>query len=447
MVALSAALPGRAAAQDRDPSSPGPRQVRTVVLDVAGVATELFCPTEDVLNAQTVVVVAEPSRPSASSPNAESAAALARHLATHGMVAAVPRLPAGDSRARGTSLRRVHASLAAALVASGADGACGAAVQCSSMGGFVDGPMTCYTWWAPPAGLTVAIGHGAGPAVWALSGGSCAGFGPLVLVEPEVEPPGVPDADEICAGESDQRAVPPFVITFVTDRGAGTATADELAGETFDTTETTRVTVHADPSRAILGYITHIATDTSGSWDGSWLYDERQRGALDFEYRTASRETAVTQFSLGLLVGAGGRTSATDDSRVKAVGALRPELYFGRTSERSLALGPYGEAGWMAISNVSLGGGAHVLVPIAGDLSLAPGAGIYTHDRDDTWRVGAAGGMFVGSRSFNSISSFDAAYGLRADVRADLEENGERAVFVAFQLDLTILAAVGAFAL
>lgn len=52
---------------------------------------------------------------------------------------------------------------------------------------------------------------------------------------------------------------------------------------------------------------------------------------------------------------------------------------------------------------------------------------------------------FFGHRQLNDISAFDAASGFRLEARADFDGDGERAVWLGYQLDLTAVAAMAAF--
>lgn len=51
----------------------------------------------------------------------------------------------------------------------------------------------------------------------------------------------------------------------------------------------------------------------------------------------------------------------------------------------------------------------------------------------------------LGHRELNDVSAFDATSGLRVEARADFDADGERALLLAYQFDLTQAAALLAF--
>jgi hypothetical protein len=127
---------------------------------------------------------------------------------------------------------------------------------------------------------------------------------------------------------------------------------------------------------------------------------------------------------------------------------LRPELIFGRRSDRMWGAGGYLQVSRSSsASGVLLGAGGTLLVPLwqrEGQLfravALAPSLGGYLQKLDG-FEPGATASLFFGYRTFNPISSFDMALGVRASVNWGFGASRERSFALGLQMDLTLLIA------
>jgi hypothetical protein len=167
--------------------------------------------------------------------------------------------------------------------------------------------------------------------------------------------------------------------------------------------------------------------------------------ALPSTVHAQARHRPVPQFNASILAGLRAFGSDATEPYARGVVGLRPELILGRRTERTWGTGPYMEVGWLGVSNVSIGSGWTLSIPLTAKLALAPSVGIFGHEATPGFRGGYVAGLFFGHRMFNDISFFDATAGIRADWRSDFESGGQRAVVLTAQLDLTGLVAVGAF--
>lgn len=431
-------------------------------LDAGGVPSDLYCARDDTSQTPLIVLVSE------SGAHPSSLGALARHLASHGLPVLVPSQEHADPRENARRIARAQASIASVILGLSPSAVCGKLRSCVEMGGFVGGPSNCYRWSAPSIGAHVVVGSGVVTYLHAIAQSQCSAGASTVLLNPTTAGMSLPDLEACGIGQT--RAFPE---SFVVRAGLGSCQdgLEELLDGPLETAGTQVVTVHGarhcdampgDPACAarcgsgagagapayLFRFVTARLRGDLGSaygWENRWLYPEVDRGRVSNDYRERTRVDAVTGFNVSAVLGVGGRDSSTSEGKVKGVAALRPELIFGRKSSRSLGLGPYVEAGWLATSNVTLGGGVSVLVPLGREMALVPSLGAYGHRRADAWKGGGAFGVFFGRRDLNEISAFDSASGFRLEARADFAGEGERALLLAYQLDLTLIAAVASF--
>lgn len=431
-------------------------------LDVGGVPADLYCATSDRSITPLVVVVGEIGS------SRSAARAFARHLASHGMPVLVPAQDHPDPGENARRVARAQAALGNVILALPPAAPCAGLRACMESGGVVGGTSHCYRWSAPSIGAHVVIGSGVVTYLHAISQSRCESGPGTILLDPDTAGLPLPDLERCGMGVS--RAFPPVSVVR-SGLGACRDGFEALADGPLDSSPLEVTTVHgarhcdalpgdsacvarcgpgagAGAPAFLFRYVTARLRGDFGAihgWENRWLYPEQERGRVSHEYREPSHVGAVTGFNISLLLGIGGRDSSESELGIEGVAALRPELIFGRTSRRSLGVGPYLEAGWLAVSNVSLGTGASLLVPVGDETALVPSLGAYAHRRDDAWRGGGAFGVFFGHRQLNDISAFDAASGFRLEARADFDGDGERAVWLGYQLDLTAVAAMAAF--
>jgi hypothetical protein len=117
----------------------------------------------------------------------------------------------------------------------------------------------------------------------------------------------------------------------------------------------------------------------------------------------------------------------------------RGDVLFGRSSQRDFGAGPFGEV-LTAWDDLSVGGGASLLVPVHDYLPLVGSVGGYGRRFDGVWEPGVTAQVFWGSRSFNYHGWYGMAVGLSAQGRLGLGDQGERAVIVALHMDGQVLA-------
>lgn len=127
---------------------------------------------------------------------------------------------------------------------------------------------------------------------------------------------------------------------------------------------------------------------------------------------------------------------------------FRPELIFGRRSDRMWGGGGYLQVSRSgSASGVLLGLGGTLLVPLwlkeeglFRSVALAPSLGGYVQKLDG-FEPGATAAVLFGYRTFNSISSFDMALGVRASANWGFGASRERSFTLGLQMDLTLLVA------
>ena len=152
---------------------------------------------------------------------------------------------------------------------------------------------------------------------------------------------------------------------------------------------------------------------------------------------------AEPQLTTGVTIGVAGHgdRSALWSSTKFQMG-LRGELLFGRDKDRSLGVGPYVEALTTAsFSDVQLGGGASVLLPIHAYLPLVVSAGGYAgHRAPWGWEPGLAGELFWGTHGYNYHSLYGMSAGIFAGGRYALGDSKEVVLLAGGRLDLELIA-------
>lgn len=155
----------------------------------------------------------------------------------------------------------------------------------------------------------------------------------------------------------------------------------------------------------------------------------------------ARSAAADPQWNAGAL-GAAAGLGADGDHWQETVfyGGLQADVLFGRSRNSDLGVGPYAALATAAFDDLRLGTGASLQLPIHPYLPLVLSAGGYGRSDADGWHPGAAGRLFIGSRSYNFHSSYVMAAGLVVGLDQDLDEERANAWIIGAQIDGLALA-------
>ena len=159
--------------------------------------------------------------------------------------------------------------------------------------------------------------------------------------------------------------------------------------------------------------------------------------------RTAWADDAPTraQANAGLRVGIAGQgTGALWPETLFATG-LSGDVLFGRSSPRSLGLGPAVTVGTVGFRDLSGTLGASLLLPVHDYLPLVVSAGgVLRHHGDFGQQAGVAASLFWGSRSFNYTGTWGLVGGVVLEGRQMFGSPHDHAFLVSAQLDLQVMA-------
>ena len=146
-----------------------------------------------------------------------------------------------------------------------------------------------------------------------------------------------------------------------------------------------------------------------------------------------------TSLNLGV-AGVGDRSSLWTST--KFTGGLRGELLLGRDQDSAFGVGPYVEVLTTAsFSDVQLGGGATLLIPVHPYLPLTLSAGAYAgHHNPWGWEPGLAGELFWGTHGYNYHGLYALSIGLFAGGRYALGDSKEVTLMGGGRLDLELVA-------
>jgi hypothetical protein len=119
---------------------------------------------------------------------------------------------------------------------------------------------------------------------------------------------------------------------------------------------------------------------------------------------------------------------------------LRGDLLLLRDSPKSVGLGPYLEAlttSWFA--DGQLGAGVTALLPVHPLVPIACSMGLYERRDASGWAPGAAGALFVGSRSYNYHGSYSMTAGVLVEARRGLTSAHDTSFVLALDVDLELV--------
>lgn len=119
---------------------------------------------------------------------------------------------------------------------------------------------------------------------------------------------------------------------------------------------------------------------------------------------------------------------------------LRGDMLFGRSGGHDFGIGPYAELGTLGFSDVQLGAGASVLLPVSDILPIVVSGGGYGRLGPAGLEPGVAAELFWGSRSYNFSASYVMAAGLLLEARYGLGSSHETALILGAQLDLAAMS-------
>ncbi len=121
---------------------------------------------------------------------------------------------------------------------------------------------------------------------------------------------------------------------------------------------------------------------------------------------------------------------------------LRGEMLLGRGRDADFGVGPYLEAlTTTGFSDVQLGGGATLLVPVHSYLPLTLSAGAFATKTDAWgWQPGLAGELFWGSHGYNYGSIYALTAGIFAGARYGLGSSRDVSILLGARIDLEFLA-------
>lgn len=157
--------------------------------------------------------------------------------------------------------------------------------------------------------------------------------------------------------------------------------------------------------------------------------------------RAENEQVPAVQWNASLGAGLAGYGEKGDLWRdTRFAGNLRADFLFGRTSNASFGLGPTTFLGFSTYSELNLGAGAQLLLPVHEYLPITLGAGLYGVNRQDQkTRPGGFVSLGWGLRSFNYHSSYSMAGGLLLEARRDLSESPVTTWMASLQLDAAVL--------
>jgi hypothetical protein len=152
---------------------------------------------------------------------------------------------------------------------------------------------------------------------------------------------------------------------------------------------------------------------------------------------------AAPQLSTTVVVGAAGNGDRSHLwSSTDFAGGLRGELLFGRSRDADFGVGPYVETlTTTGFSNLQIGAGATLLVPVHPYLPVTLSAGGYLgHDSTFGWQPGLAAELFWGSHGFNYDSFYALSGGIFGGLRYGVGDLHDVSVLVGARIDLEVVA-------
>jgi hypothetical protein len=120
-------------------------------------------------------------------------------------------------------------------------------------------------------------------------------------------------------------------------------------------------------------------------------------------------------------------------------GALRGDVLLGRERDADPGVGPFVDLSTTGFSDVRLGTGASVLLPVSRRLPLVLSGGGYARHSEAGWEPGVLGWIFFGLRGHNFHSNYGAAGGLCVGLHQGVGSSRESAIVIAAHVDAVIL--------
>lgn len=442
-----------------------PLAARTKDGAIAKVVADIFCPehgrrSRQVLTRPLAVILPDQgNRP-------EHVAGTATHLASHGVVVAVPHGSSADAAEQAREILTLRRALAERRGVLRSE----PLLQCLAQ---------------QELGQTIVVAHGraarvvlqleklhaddtaALPAVVWLS--PVLGQAELGIRTPATQSPGVP-ADP---AEEHRPGMSPAELVLLPDEPSCTAGAQTFFEQSRRRRARFAITIDRATHCSFLEPGHPACRQRCGSGDPSaraaarraltwWLAEftgtkaphprqlaqalEQVEGLGDIEERPLEQRPVPLQAGVSLLMGGGlGLRGDELPSHGFAVGA-RPALIYGRYEDGYVGFGPFAEVLTQGLDDVVLGGGLEVVIPIYSSLGLVPSGGVAGWHRDELgWEPAITAGGFLGTRAGHNGSFLDPICGVRVDGRIGVGERSERALLIAFQGD--VIAAVAYLAM
>ncbi|NRA35885.1 MAG: hypothetical protein HRU17_21395 [Polyangiaceae bacterium] len=149
---------------------------------------------------------------------------------------------------------------------------------------------------------------------------------------------------------------------------------------------------------------------------------------------------ADPQYSAGLLVGLGHESATDRDGDNEFLLGARTEALFGRDSSQQFAVGPYLSALSSGFDDLSVGGGASLLVPWTDPIPAVVSVGPAAHWGDLGWAPAVVGQLYLGSRTYNFSGKYSVAAGFVLGVKRVFNDAGERTIYLAAHMDGALLS-------
>ena len=155
---------------------------------------------------------------------------------------------------------------------------------------------------------------------------------------------------------------------------------------------------------------------------------------------TAQPCAAEPQYSAGLLVGLGHESATDRETGNEFLLGARTEALLGRDNNQQFAVGPYLSAMSSGFDDLSVGGGASLLLPWTDPLPAVLSVGPAAHWSDLGWAPALEGQLYIGSRTYNYSSKYSIAAGFVVGMKQVFNDTDERTIYIAAHMDGALLA-------
>ncbi|WP_394834091.1 hypothetical protein LVJ94_47055 [Pendulispora rubella] len=154
------------------------------------------------------------------------------------------------------------------------------------------------------------------------------------------------------------------------------------------------------------------------------------------------RAHAAPQVSVGTTVGAAVTDLRLEDGPHGAfhLGA-KGDVFFLRSSERSIGVGPFAEVLTAGFDTLEAGGGLSVLLPVFSSVPVILSGGAFARRAPALdWEGGLSTTLFFGAMGYNFHSSYEMQNGLFVSARYGLGDGRQADIVFGVRLDLMLFA-------